>query len=110
MFGEGSSEGRQFRMALNKMIKYDFYIRFFFRNEILRSIISRLTGNEAAFHIMNKKLDAIIKERKEMFTSDPDVQLNDLLSQLVKANMHDKVLDQDELKSNAYIFTIAGRL
>lgn len=75
----------------------------------MRSIVSRLTGNEAAFNIMNAKLDSIIKERQETFSSDPDAQLNDLLSQLVKANMQDKILDQDELKSDAYIFTVAGK-
>jgi len=107
IFTETSAdEGLKFRQALTKVISQDFFIRFFLGNGWIRSVVSKYTGNEAALNMLSTKLDEFIGKRQREFTEDPEKPLNDLLSQLVKANMgsSSRHLDMDELKSNAYIF------
>ncbi|KAG2370751.1 hypothetical protein C9374_014245 [Naegleria lovaniensis] len=111
IFSETSDEGMKFRENLTHVIRYDYIIRFFFREGWMRKIISQLVGNEQALEYISTKLSRYIEQRQEEFRKDPEKPLNDLLSQLVKANMgeeSEQKLNVNELKSNAYIFVVAG--
>ncbi|KAF0983633.1 hypothetical protein FDP41_010698 [Naegleria fowleri] len=92
IFSETSDEGMKFRQNLTHVIRYDYIIRFFFREGLMRKLTSRLVGNEQALEYISTKLNSYIEQRQEEFRKDPKKPLNDLLSQL----------------SNAYIFVVAG--
>lgn len=87
IFSETSDEGMKFRQNLTHVIRYDYIIRFFFREGLMRKLTSRLVGNEQALEYISTKLNSYIEQRQEEFRKDPKKPLNDLLSQLVKANM-----------------------
>ncbi|KAG2385708.1 hypothetical protein C9374_003523 [Naegleria lovaniensis] len=111
IFSETSNDGKKFREALTNVIKHDYYQRFFFGQGLVRKLLARYTETDKALALMSEHLNRYISQRQEEFKQDPEKSLNDLLSQLVKANMEElsnHKLTLDELKSNAYIFVIAG--
>ncbi|KAF0972891.1 hypothetical protein FDP41_009140 [Naegleria fowleri] len=111
IFSETSNDGKKFREALTNVIKHDYYQRFFFGEGLVRKMLARYTKTDQALELMSEHLNRYISQRQEEFKKDPEKPLNDLLSQLVKANMEEESnhkLTLDELKSNAYIFVIAG--
>ncbi|EFC38792.1 predicted protein [Naegleria gruberi] len=109
VFDETSSDSKKFREALNIVVRVDYYARFFLAKiPFLYNAVSDYTGNTEALKVMSEKLEQCISQRVAEFKQDPEKPMNDLLSLLVKANMMDEKLTLNELKSNSYIFVVAG--
>ncbi|KAG2392370.1 hypothetical protein C9374_012622 [Naegleria lovaniensis] len=122
IFDQVSKEGRNFRNALEIMFTKGIILRRFILPNALLSwtlpYLSKWMGVTQAHQVVSKKLDEIIHERrKEMIhkgdsnvTSDSSSdERKDLLSILVEANINEKgLLNDEELKSDAFIFSLAG--
>jgi len=117
------SEGRIFRRALEKMFTTGVIVkRFVGLNPLLfwaESFVANYTGLTQAVSIVSKKLDQIIDDRTRELERNSNSDMSpaeeladerkDLLSVLVEANTLQKgLLTRDELKSDSYIFALAG--
>ena len=123
IFDETNPEGRIFRKSLEKMFTTGVILkRFVGLNPVLSWAFPwacKYTGLDKAVKVVSDKLDAIIAERtrevelrgmEDGNTSETGAEeRKDLLSVLVEANFIQKgILSGDELKSDAYIFSLAG--
>ncbi|KAL9654311.1 hypothetical protein ABK040_010342 [Willaertia magna] len=102
-------EGRKFRTALETVISVGVIVRrYLFRFPLLLHLAEHLLGLKEKNRYVSNRLDEIIKKRHEELNRDI-MDNNDLLSLLVKANIEEKgLLTQEEIKSNAAIFALAG--
>ena len=120
IFDEKSDEGKIFRRSLEKMFTLGVIAkRFIGLNPLLSwafPFVSKVTGVDDAVKVVSDKLDQIISERTKEVESKGIEEIStggeerkDLLSVLVEANFIQKgVLSDAELKSDAYIFSLAG--
>ncbi|KAG2377808.1 hypothetical protein C9374_008893 [Naegleria lovaniensis] len=114
-FGIFSSneEGRQLRQTMDIIMRRGMILKRFVRHlPLLYKILSNWSGATQALETCSKILDKIINQRREEVknrtSSDVDDGKNDILSLLVEANTIENLLTDDELKSNAFILTLAG--
>ena len=101
------AEGTKLREAMENVINYGVIVRRFVGDKsIFYPLINKILGLDKAIKFCGDKLDEIIKQRKEIIKKDGiDNVTQDILSLLVEANMLEKLLTDDELKSNAFIMS-----
>jgi len=106
-----NEEGIQFRKATEHVMSVGFPLRrFFSRLPFLYHSFAWLTGADKSIHICSSMLDNIIKKRTcevqeriaKSLTEDVE-RKRDILSLLVESNCFEKVLTDQELKSNALV-------
>ena len=104
LFNEASAGNVEFRKALESVVYRDYLIRFFFGFGWMRKLVSTCIGNEKQLHTVISKLDEFIEQRRSEFKKNLEAtEREDILSLLVKANMLDNQLSDDELKNNVCI-------
>ncbi|KAG2387386.1 hypothetical protein C9374_001718 [Naegleria lovaniensis] len=125
IFDELNPEGKIFRRALETMFTKGIIAkRFVGLNPVLSwayPLVCKVLGIDQAVSIVSNKLDEIIKDRTQEVekrgleddgndtTAEELEDRKDLLSVLVEANFIQKgILTDAELKSDAYIFSLAG--
>ncbi|KAF0978368.1 hypothetical protein FDP41_002883 [Naegleria fowleri] len=124
IFDGVNPEGKVFRRSLEFMLSTGVMWGFLFTNlypalSFLLPLVNKLTGVEKAVQVVSSTLDRIIAERrKELelnaavnseFSADSTEERRDLLSVVVEANREQKgILTDQELKSDAYVFSLAG--
>ena len=114
------SEGQQFRKSLEVLFTTGIFVKLFIGMskvwKFLYPLAQKLFKVDVAYNIVSSKLDEILKERtKEIelaYSNSGEIQTGerrDLLSCLIEANYVQKgVLTEDEVKSDAFIFSLAG--
>ena len=103
------SEGKQFRVSLMKVVGLDYIIRYFLGTETwARKFVATALGVESHLAYVSEKLEDIIEQRQKQIENDPAREFNDILSLVVKANINDKLLDNNELKAEVYGFSLVG--
>ncbi|KAG2372836.1 hypothetical protein C9374_013116 [Naegleria lovaniensis] len=105
IFDQVSKEGRNFRKALELMFTTGIIARrFLVQNSLvswLYPILSKWTGLDHATSLGMADLSSASESNSE--------ERKDLLSVLVEANINEKgLLNDEELKSDAFIFSLAG--
>ncbi|KAG2386061.1 hypothetical protein C9374_003210 [Naegleria lovaniensis] len=122
IFDEVNPDGKVFRRSLEFMLSTGVMWGFLFTNlypalSFLLPYVNKWTGVEKSVQVVSSTLDRIISERrKELesnasseFSADSTEERRDLLSVMVSANMEQKgILTDEELKSDAYVFSLAG--
>ncbi|KAL9653414.1 hypothetical protein ABK040_002050 [Willaertia magna] len=103
-------EGRKFRIALETFVSLGVIVRrFLFEYPLLLNITEQVLGLSKKNQLVSDRLDEIINKRQEELKKGDGMDHNDLLSLLVEANNQEKgLLTQQEIKSNAAIFALAG--
>ncbi|EFC38409.1 predicted protein [Naegleria gruberi] len=111
-FGIFSSnqEGKAFKTSLQQTFSMKaLAIRRLFGNGKLQTIMSKIVGIHGHLETCSKSLDEMIQSRKKLLEDKPLINdMNDILTLLVKANMTEKLITDDELKSNSVIMSFAG--
>ena len=118
---EGDKEGKGpvFRRALEHLFTTGILVKLFIGlNPIiwwLYPLAKKVFGLENSFNLVRDTLDEIIKERTKQIEQSIEQEgeiksdKRDLLSLMVEANFIQKgVLSDDEVKSDAWIFSLAG--
>ncbi|KAL9658446.1 hypothetical protein ABK040_005989 [Willaertia magna] len=108
-----AKDGKEFRKAIEVLLFKGLVIRKIFTNETIQKIVYKITGVDKDYKLISDTLDKIIKKRhEELENGTGDIDRCDLLSSLVKANFKQEddksKLTNEELKSNAFIFLLAG--
>ncbi|KAG2374400.1 hypothetical protein C9374_010970 [Naegleria lovaniensis] len=113
-----NEKGIQFRMAMDTLITKDIALRNFVkrRSELLYPLFAWWFGTDKATKVCSETLDEVINSRRKQLmekshlsaSSEESDQGHDILSLLVEANLSEKLLNDGELKSNAFILSLAG--
>ncbi|KAL9655480.1 hypothetical protein ABK040_011873 [Willaertia magna] len=104
------TEGRKFRVALETFVSLGVIVRrFLFSYPWLLNIVERVLGLSEKNKLVSDRLDEIIERKQKELKNEGVMDSNDLLSLLVEANNQEKgLLSQQEIKSNAAVFALAG--
>ena len=98
--------------TLEAVISKAIMVKRFVSNSVLFNILTRIMGVDKSIEHVSNKLDSIINERtitiqkrveKNLIKDEDEEKMKDILSLLVEANSVEKVLNNQELKSNAFI-------
>jgi len=102
-----SSEGNTFKTAVEQVIGKGVIIRRFLNGvPILYPLVMKCTGMDNYIATIDNVLERCIEERKKEFELNQDQDdfgKKDILSLLIKANLEDKMLTNQELKSGKYL-------
>lgn len=109
MFDDKDESGRQLREATEIIFNRGLILRRFFAHTLIENAVMKISGVEKAVEVVDSALGKCIDQRKKELETDFDnFSKKDILSLMVKANMQEKAWTDLELKSNAFIFTLAG--
>jgi len=106
---ETTKEGEILRKALENVLGVGLIVRLFTMDyPWVESLVSSILGVNKIVKTVSDSLDNIIEERKKIFENDPERadELNDLISLMIKANIQNKVLTNDEIKSNGMYYNL----
>ncbi|EFC42580.1 predicted protein [Naegleria gruberi] len=107
------AEGKQFRFHMvNMQSGRSIILKMFFDKEsFMYKLIGRITGISQSIEFCSKYLDKMIEERKAKLKNEDFCEadeMSDILSLLVKANVIENSISNDELKSNSMVMSVAG--
>ncbi|KAG2386016.1 hypothetical protein C9374_003165 [Naegleria lovaniensis] len=109
VFDENDESGRQLREAVEIIFNRGLLLRRFFADTLIEKPVMNSFGVDHAVNVVDTALGKYIDQRKKELELDFDnFSKRDILSLMVKANLQEKTLTDLELKSNAFIFTVAG--
>ena len=101
---ETTKQGEILRRALESVMGFGLIVRLFTLNYPwwVQSLLLSILGVNKAVKTVSDSLEKIIEERKKIFENDSEgaEELNDLISLMIKANLQNKELTNDEIKSN----------
>ncbi|KAG2374401.1 hypothetical protein C9374_010971 [Naegleria lovaniensis] len=108
-----NEKGIQFRMAMDTLITRDVALRGFVKgnSEFLYSLFAIVLGTNKAKKICSDILDQVINNRRKQLQENIHLssdQGHDILSLLIEANLSETLLTDEELKSNAFVLSLAG--
>ena len=97
--------GRQLKESVDKIFFGGFAIRVIFqKNKFLSDLAMKLFGIDTHVKRFLDKVKEMIRNRKKEIESGQDIQTRDIVSLMIKENLENKELSDEEIYSNAFIF------